>query len=180
MGHPPQAVWLPARGLAHLAPGVERARAYRGTTPVEFAALLRARPRGEVAGQLAAIAWVLDADRGQVLLVDHRDRGWSCPGGHVETREEPAAAAARELAEETGLSLTPDRPDPVTVSRAASPADGHGAAHDHWILGYVFTADPSAALARERDPVGWHRVDALPSPCVEDLAPLLAALVPDV
>ena len=107
MGHPPQAVWLPGRGLAHLAPAVERIRAYHGTTPDELAVVLRARPRGTEVGQLAAIAWVLDAARSQVLLVDHRQHGWSCPGGHVETREEPAATAARELSEETGLRVDP-------------------------------------------------------------------------
>ncbi len=179
MGHPPQAVWLPARGVAHLAPAVERTRAYHGTTPEEFAVVLRARPRGTEVGQLAAIAWVLDAARGHVLLVDHTQHGWSCPGGHVETREEPAAAAARALSEATGLRLTPDRLDPVTVSRASSAADHHGPAHDHWILGYLFTADPTAALARERDPIAWHHVDALPPGCVDDLAPLLSALLAD-
>lgn len=179
MGHPPQAVWLPARGVAHLAPAAERTRAYHGTTPEEFAVVLRARPRGTEAGQLAAIAWVLDAARGHVLLVAHTQHGWSCPGGHVETREEPAAAAARALSEATGLRLTPDRLDPVTVSRASSAADHHGPAHDHWILGYLFTADPTAALARERDPIAWHHVDALPPGCVDDLAPLLSALLAD-
>ena len=142
MGHPPQAVWLPGPGLAHLAPAVERTRAYHGTTPEEFAVVLRARPRGTEAGQLAAIAWVLDAARGHVLLVDHRQHGWSCPGGHVETREEPAAAAARALSEETGLRLTPDRLDPVTVSRASSAADDHGPAHDHAELARRVQTDP--------------------------------------
>ena len=179
MGHPPQAVWLPGHGLAHLAPAVERTRAYHGTTPEEFAVMLKGRPRGTEVGQLAAIAWVLDAARGHVLLVDHRQHGWSCPGGHVETREEPPAAAARKLSEETGLSLTPDRLDPVTVSRASSAADDHGPTHDHWILGYLFTADPRALVASAGDPIAWHRVDALPSGCVDDLAPLLSALLAD-
>jgi ADP-ribose pyrophosphatase YjhB (NUDIX family) len=179
MGHPPQAVWLPGRGLAHLAPAVERTRAYHGTTPEEFAVVLRARPRGTEAGQLVATAWVLDPARHHLLLVDHRQHGWSCPGGHVETREEPAAAAVRELSEATGLRLTPDRLDPVTVSRASSPADEHGPAHDHWTLGYLFTANPTALLARERESIAWHRVDALPSRRVDDLAPLLSALLAD-
>jgi ADP-ribose pyrophosphatase YjhB (NUDIX family) len=179
MGHPPQAVWLPARGLAHLAPAVERIRAHHGTTPDELAVVLRARPRGTEVGQLAAIAWVLDAARSQVLLVDHRQHGWSCPGGHVETREEPAATAARELSEGTGLRLTPDRLDPVTVSRASSAADDHGPAHDHWILGYLFTSEPTAVRSRELDATAWHRVDALPPGCVDGLAPLLSALLAD-
>lgn len=33
---------------------------------------------------------------------------WSIPGGHLETGEEPARAAARELREETAVTVDPD------------------------------------------------------------------------
>ncbi len=40
---------------------------------------------------------------GRVLLLDRADgKGWSHPGGFVEPGETPAAAAVRELEEETG------------------------------------------------------------------------------
>lgn len=49
---------------------------------------------------------------GRMLLVEHRDRGPDLPGGHLEPGETPAAAAVRELAEETGVTLDPARLDP--------------------------------------------------------------------
>ena len=177
MGHPARATWLPTERLAALAPAVARIRATYGADPSELAALLTGEaPPGAQAGQLTALAWVLDPALAHVLLVHHRILGWSCPGGHVELGEEPAATATRELREETGLELMLGDPDPVTLSVEQLPADGRGPAHVHWNLGFRFTGDPAVAPRAERDAVGWHRVDDLPAGAVADLAPLLAAL----
>ncbi len=51
--------------------------------------------------------------RGEELLVMKRSMGfssggWFLPGGHVEAGERPAAAAVRELHEETGIVLGED------------------------------------------------------------------------
>lgn len=64
---------------------------------------LRARPKLTV--PLAAEVWVTDTARTHVLLVRHRVRGWVPPGGTVENGEIPRVAAARELREETGVSV---------------------------------------------------------------------------
>ena len=61
---------------------------------------------------------------GLVLLIrtDFAGRAnWVTPGGGVETGESTAAAAVRELTEETGLAARLDAPEPVHVERAVFP-----------------------------------------------------------
>ena len=40
---------------------------------------------------------------GEVLFVEHPERGWEIPGGHLEDGEQPEEALRREVLEETGL-----------------------------------------------------------------------------
>ena len=57
------------------------------------------------------LAWVtasgdpltLMGEGGRVLFVEHPERGWEIPGGHLEPGETPGKAMLRELKEETGL-----------------------------------------------------------------------------
>ena len=43
---------------------------------------------------------------GEVLFVEHPERGWEIPGGHLEANESPDEALVREVREETGLECT--------------------------------------------------------------------------
>lgn len=89
---------------------------------------------------------VLDVDTDRVLVVQRTAPpgvgSWSIPGGHLEVEEEPREGAARELREETGLSVEPGalalleatqleslgEKHVVSVGYAASAADVRGTA----------------------------------------------------
>ncbi|MTH63299.1 NUDIX hydrolase [Paracoccus shanxieyensis] len=100
--------------------------------------------------RLAALAVVLDGDR--VLLVQRRnppDAGlWGFPGGHVEPGETALEAAARELAEETGVIARPlaylDNID--VIERGAD-----GALRFHFLLAAVLCAFVSGQPAAADD-----------------------------
>ena len=45
-------------------------------------------------------------ESGQILMIKHRKKGkWLPPGGHVDENELPCIAVAREVLEETGVSV---------------------------------------------------------------------------
>jgi len=71
---------------------------------------------------------LIDEQRGQVLLVDHKLAGlWLPSGGHVEPDEDPRATVVRELLEELGLAADFIQPNPlfITVTRTVGQDGGH-------------------------------------------------------
>ena len=130
-------------------------------------------------GHLATNAWVFDQSGRQILLVRHKTLGWVNPGGHLDLGERPSHGAARELAEETGLEVTPADDRPGLVRAAVFPARGDDPAHWHWNIHHLFVADAAAPLTPEAGaPVAWFPVDDLPEDRVGDLEELLALLGP--
>ena len=102
---------------------------------------------------------LLRREDGKVLLVDQRHSpGWALPGGLLRRGERPAEAVVREVAEEVGVSLEPERlPVPVAaVNPVARRVD----------LVYLVAAAPDVAPQREDEAevrrIGWFAIDDLP------------------
>ena len=64
---------------------------------------------------------------------------WTLPGGHMEIGEEPEVAAARELEEETGISVDPEALE-ILDAAAMAPRDGKHVVTVHYVVDRAETA----------------------------------------
>jgi 8-oxo-dGTP pyrophosphatase MutT (NUDIX family) len=66
---------------------------------------------------------IIKDEVGNILLLQETDGQWDLPGGGLDQGEKPHDAVAREVAEETGYSITSTSEKPLafwTVSRSGS------------------------------------------------------------
>lgn len=120
---------------------------------------------------LTTSAWTVDAAGERVLLCYHNIYdSWSWVGGHADGELDLAAVAARELAEETGVTRARlvDTGAGSIASLEVLTVDGHVkrghyvGPHLHLNVTYLFVADPSLALRKKPDEnsgVRWVALD---------------------
>jgi 8-oxo-dGTP pyrophosphatase MutT (NUDIX family) len=104
------------------------------------------------------------AGAGRLLLLwQPPGRGWGLPAGLLKRYERPAAGAARELFEESGVRLRPDDLVPATPNAIVHP--------EGWVDMVYFGSVPAATTPLEVD--GGEVLDARWFP-LDDLPPLTA------
>ncbi|HEX4592031.1 MAG TPA: NUDIX hydrolase [Gemmataceae bacterium] len=117
---------------------------------------------------------VTQEDRPRVLLIRRKHDpfagAWAIPGGFVDPGETLAAAAARELREETGV-------ENVSLEQLAAFGDP-GRDPRGWTVSVAFLArvpaGTPATAADDAATVGWHPLDDLPHPLAFDHDKILA------
>lgn len=112
---------------------------------------------------VGAVTFVWDSEstapRRLLLLRQPPGRGWTLPAGLLQRGEPPVVGAARELAEESGVTLSPE---------ALTPAVPNAVVHAKGWVDCVFEARVPASTTElvvdgaEVYEAAWHPIDDLP------------------
>lgn len=121
-------------------------------------------PQRLAPGHFTASAFVACPERRRVLLIHHRKLGrWLQPGGHVEPGDvDLEAAAAREVAEETGVVVAARLGQGIfDVDIHSIPVTAKLGAHRHFDVRFAFVAaDLHVEASAEVLEARWVELDA--------------------
>ena len=129
-----------------------------------FIADLRAQV-GHAPLWLPGVSAVVTRDDGRLLLGRRADNGrWAVVSGIPDPGEEPAAAAAREVAEETGVVAEVLALTSVATSEVVTYPNGDVAQFLDLCFWCRATGGEARVADDESTEVGWFAADALPQP----------------
>lgn len=107
----------------------------------------------------------------------HGANTWSVPGGHLEYGESWAACAAREVLEETGLTIT--NASLFAVTNDVFETDGKHYV-TLWVTSDWLSGEPAITEPDKLISLAWHTFDDLPSPLFEPCWTNLRAAKPEL
>jgi 8-oxo-dGTP pyrophosphatase MutT (NUDIX family) len=121
-------------------------------------------------GHITTSAVVFNEERNRILLIVHKTLGRVLqPGGHFEDDDSLAASAAREVLEETGVSVEPhpsaSGDHPVDIDAHWMPANPKRQEDGHWHFDfrYLFTSAHAHDFSLQEEEVsgcGWHAMES--------------------
>jgi ADP-ribose pyrophosphatase YjhB (NUDIX family) len=127
----------------------------------DFVLALRAKI-GTVLLWLPGVTAVVLRDR-EVLLVRRADTGaWTPVTGIVDPGEQPAVAAAREVAEEAGVRAVPESLVQVDVTRPVEYPNGDRSQYLDMVFRMRWEAGEPHPADGENTAAGWFPLDAMP------------------
>lgn len=99
-------------------------------------------------GHVTGSAWIIDESRTSVLLMHHRKLNkWFQPGGHADGDPDILRVAMKEAQEETGLETVRILSSSIfDVDVHLIPANAKEAAHYHYDIRFLFSADSKQSL----------------------------------
>lgn len=114
---------------------------------------------------LPGVTMLVTDEEGRILLGQRSDSGlWALPSGIPEPREEMAVAAAREVLEETGVSVVVEQLISIRSIGPVNYPNGDVTA----FVDHFFRCRPVSGTAHVADDeslaVGWFAPDRLPEP----------------
>lgn len=114
-----------------------------------------------VPGHVTGSAWLVSADRSQVLLTHHRKLGrWLQLGGHADGDPDTARVALREASEESGIAdLILGDSRPLDLDAHEIPARAGEPAHVHYDVRYLVVAPPAAVATRSDESLALRWFD---------------------
>lgn len=139
-----------------------------GNFVLEFEAFLDAHEdvttRDNTAGHITASGFVVRQDRAQILLVHHKKISqWFQPGGHLEPEDQSLQqAAAREVLEETGLTLSPSEDAIFDIDIHSIPEHKGVEEHKHYDIRFLFITNiKDFIVSDESHDVKWINIEEM-------------------
>ncbi len=130
-----------------------------------------------VSGKLIcrSVGVVISNPKKEILLLDHRKGvlGWAAPAGHLESGEFPLGCGIRELLEESGIRLDPNKAG-LLLHADINNACARGAEAHEW---YVYKAEADEDSLELKEPkkhrgIGWFNPAELRGQSLVKLEPV--------